>query len=378
MKILIVGGGIGGLTLASFLEKSNIDYVLIDKEKDWSKHGYSLGMWSNGRDILSKLGLSDKFDEAMVPYQKLNIKTFSGRTLKSYDLKNFKINYGQGYSHIHRRDLHQWLLSGVDSSKIKMNTTVSGLYEVHEGIQASYSNGTGEIFDLVVGADGVHSSIRKLYFADDIEKYINWRCWYAIPKNPIGMAHELTEYLEPGKFLNIFDEGNESLAIFSSIADHLTFDHLEGRVDRLRKMFEHNPLTEKILEGLIDEQIMPTDLAEVNMRKWTQGKVALLGDAAHSFEPFAGLGGSMAMEDAYILAGELMQVSNSYPISEALLSYEAKRHKRVAEARHVTWKMKTWATIKSPILHRLMNLIAPIVPTRYFVKNFVDLMNQKI
>jgi len=378
MKILIVGGGIGGLALASFLEKENIQYTLIDREKDWSKHGYSLGMWSNGRAMLAKLGLKDKFDASIIPYRKLDIKTFTGKILKSYDLNRFYVDYGLGYSHIHRQDLHEWLLSGVDNSKIKMSLAVQNLTSVPQGVKVTFSDDSQGIFDLVVGADGVHSSVRKIYFAEDVEHYINWRMWYAIPRSHIGQPHTVTEYLEPSRFINIFDDGEKNLAVFGSTADHTQYDQPSGRVARLKQMFQDSPLAEQLLKDLSDVEILPADLEEVKLNKWSKDQVVLIGDAAHTFEPFAGLGGSMALEDAYILAGELMKISPQYKLHDALKSYEQKRKKRVAEARHVTWKMKTWATVTSPLFYKIMNWLAPFIPARYFARDFIELMSNDI
>lgn len=364
--------------MASFLQKIGLDYVLIEREKNWTKHGYSLGMWSNGRAILYKLGLGENFDRSIVPNRQLVIKNFSGRTLKTYDLSNFYTQYGLGYSHLHRKDLHDWLLSGVDQSKINMETTVTNLKSTRSGIEATLNNGNQQTFDLVVGADGVHSSIRKMYFSENIEKYINWRCWFVIPKTRISETHTVTEYLSPGKFLNTFDDGNSSLALFSCAVDHLQHDDTAGRIERLQEIFRDSPLTKEILKGLKDEDILPTDLEEVKLNSWVKDNVVLLGDAAHAFEPFAGLGGSMALEDAYVLSYELAQIRDISKIPQALQSYETKRRKRVYNAQRVTRKMKTWATLKSPLLFWLMNLFAPLVPTRYFSQDFIRLMNEEL
>lgn len=378
MRILIVGAGIGGLALAGFLEKEGIDYLIVDRENDWSKHGFSLGLWSNGRAILEKLGLADKFDESVMPYHDLLIKTPAGRTLKKYNLKYFYVNYGLAYSHVHRQDLHDWLLSVANARKIRMGTSVQSLIKRDKGMSVAFSNGEIVNFDLVVGADGVHSSIRNLYFSDEIERYINWRCWYVLPKRKLSKPHTVEEYLEPGHFCNVFDEHDNTLLILASYAEHSKFDDVVGRVNRLKAIFKSNPVVKEALVGLMDSDILPTDLAEVKVRRWWKDNVVLLGDAAHAFEPFAGLGGSMAMEDAYILAGEIMKISKDYTMAQALQTYERIRKPRVKAAFRVTRKMKLWATLRSTIMYRLMNIFAPLVPTRLFYKDFVRLMNKEM
>lgn len=377
MKILIVGGGIGGLALGSFLEKNGMDYTLIERDKDWSRHGYSIGMWSNGRAVLTKLGLAEKFDAAVTPYHQLIVKTLGGKALKTINLSSFYVDYGLGYAHIQRHDLHDWLLSGLDQSKIAMNTTILKLTE-KDKIDVTFSTKKKESFDLVVGAEGIHSPIRNTYFKEDIEHYQDWRCWYAIPKKRISQAHTVTEYLEAGRFLGVFDDGTSSLAIFCAALSHNERDDEVGRIERIRTIFSKTKVAEEVLEGLGDADIMPTDLAEVTVRTWHKGRIALLGDAAHGFEPFAGLGGSMALEDAYVLSAELAQVSASYTLQSALATYGNKRRNRVALARDLTRKMRAWATVSSPFTRQVINMTAPIIPTQYFINGFNQLMREAI
>lgn len=378
MRVLIVGGGIGGLALASFLEKSEIDYLLVERDKDWSRHGFSLGMWSNGRAMLQKLGVAERFDAAAVPYHRLSIHTFAGKALKTYDLSKFYVDFGLGYSHIARQDLHDWLLSGTLEREVKMETTVSSLTFSDVGVSAVFDNGESQVFDLVVGADGAHSGIRNSYFEKDVEKYIDWRVWYAVSKKRWGDGRTVSEYLQPGLFLGVFDDFEKSLIIFCAAVKHEKFDVVQGRKERLRNLFGDVGSVNRVLDELDDAEILPTDLVEVQVGKWVKDRLVLIGDAAHAFEPFAGLGGSMALEDAYVLSTELLKVTRTYSLATALAVFEQKRKPRVEEARHITRKMKLWATVKSPFLRKTIDAVAPFVPESYFARDFLHFMSKEL
>ncbi len=123
---------------------------------------------------------------------------------------------------------------------------------------------------------------------------------------------------------------------------------------------------------------MPTDLATIKMHKWHKGRVVLLGDAAHAMEPYAGLGASMAMEDAYVLAGELVKIGQGYSLESVLNNYEKLRRKRVNEASFETRILRRGLLSKSWIRNKIIEVFAPIIPIKYFTKNFHKLLAEKI
>src|SRR5262249_3591598 len=108
--------------------------------------------------------------------------------------------------------------------------------------------------------------------------------------------------------------------------------------------------------------------------------VVLVGDAAHGFEPFGGLGGSMALEDAYVLAAELSKMSNvdRKELSGALARYQAIRKNRVREARKLTSPMQSWATIESPFWRNIVNQLAPIVPESWITRGYFAFMRHEM
>src|SRR3989344_2845045 len=117
MRILIVGAGVAGLTLASFLRDTEIEYDIVEKVPDWSKQGYLIGIWDSGRDILRKLGLAAVFDKTGAKAHHVSIRTGGGVLVRDIDLSRFYSSYGSAARLLARSDVHAWLLERADSSR---------------------------------------------------------------------------------------------------------------------------------------------------------------------------------------------------------------------------------------------------------------------
>ena len=376
MKILIVGAGVAGLSLAGFCEKLGIEYKIIEKQLDQSHHGYSLGLWGNARKMLEKLDLADNLDKEGTIIRFLDIRNGAGKILRKINLSHLSLNYG-GYMMVKRSRLIDWLSSRVPGHKIFFGQTVKKITQSTSSVSVTFSDETSEDFDLLVGADGVSSQVRQLFFSErEYRKFTNWRVWYAwIDKKNIE-PHTLTKYIEPREYAITFDVADKALACFVTHINHTIWDKEEGRVERLKELFkEESVLVPSVLNAQKSGEILPTDLSEIKMKDFYKGRVVLLGDAAHGFEPFAGIGSSMAMEDSYVLVSELLKNKD---INKALRTYQIKRKKRINLARRLTSRMQAWSTIKSKILRYIVNIFIPYMPERLFMKAYDQLLREDL
>jgi 2-polyprenyl-6-methoxyphenol hydroxylase-like FAD-dependent oxidoreductase len=123
---------------------------------------------------------------------------------------------------------------------------------------------------------------------------------------------------------------------------------------------------------------MPTDIVEVKLRRWSEGRVVVLGDAAHSFGPYIGFGGSMALEDAYVLAAELMKISSEYPMATAFRAYERERKRRIAIATAISHRIRNGTLIKSRVVRALANVFLPLIPDSYILRDLNRLLAEEI
>lgn len=380
LKILIVGAGLGGLALAGFLDNCEIEYSIIEKCPEWRHEGFALGLWNNGRHILRKLGLAHWVDENEIAFQSVVVCDGKGNKLRSYNLAHFYAEFGMAYSHIRRADLHQWLL-GRAARSVRMGISLTSLHEHEDAVRVQLSDGTEERFDLVVGADGVHSTVRSCCFQKALEWYTDWRAWYVWVDRSFARPRVVSQYVAPHECIAVFDEGDKALVVLIAKADHAIWDDAQLRVDRLKLLFKEEPaLIPQCLSKAVAEEICPTDLIEISLKHWHTPRVVLLGDAAHGFEPFGGLGGSMALEDAYVLAAQLSKMSKGdrKELSLALDGYETIRKRRVQDARKLTRRMQCWATIESPFWREVVNQLAPIVPESWITKGYFAFMRHEM
>jgi 2-polyprenyl-6-methoxyphenol hydroxylase-like FAD-dependent oxidoreductase len=339
MKILIVGAGIGGLSLAAFLKDSDVEFDIIEKSPTLDRQGFSIGLWNNGRNMLKKLGLSDNLDRFGTPIKTYRIVDGTGQILREYSLRSFSEEFGMGYTQVGRTHIHEWLLDIVGRDRIRLGKIF--LVEDAKG------------YDLVVGADGIHSSVRSAFFSGAFETYDNWRIRYEWVERAEGDASMVTESIASGAFVGRFDSEGKTFIV--KIA----------------------PRTHGIWTGELPG--IASDMSHVKMYRIVTEKAALLGDAAHGFEPYAGLGASMAMEDAYVLAAELIKASNGVSsLLKALQIYQKTRKRRVKLAQKLTRRMRLWSTIKSPLLRRTINLLVPFIPERFFVNAYTELLREEI
>jgi 2-polyprenyl-6-methoxyphenol hydroxylase-like FAD-dependent oxidoreductase len=380
MKVLIVGGGIGGLTLAGFLEGSNIECEVVEKapQFEWSHQGFLIGIWQYGRNVLKKLNLADAFDGSGQPVRKFMIKNGKGDPIYEYDFEEFYTEYGGAMRLIERAALHEWLLQKIDPKKIMMGTTIETIVQDAEKATVTFSNKLTKTYDLVVGADGVHSSVRNKFFKDT-EHFANWRLWCSWIEKKFDTNTHMTEYIESGALGVILSSGTKAMIWLVAPADHTMWDSEEGRKDRLKEIFKSETVfMPNILEKINDGDILPSDLIEVKLKKWTAGRVTLLGDAAHSFGPHAGIGGSMAMEDAYVLASELFRVGPGLTLTQALKDYEKKRKKRIKIATRLSYKFKRMTLVKSKPFRKIMNFLLPRIPTFILMRDYKILLRNEI
>lgn len=378
MKVLIVGAGVGGLATAAFLESAGVEYEVIEKCPDWTHQGFVIGLWDNGRDILKKLGLAEHLDLLGSRIQKYSLRDGGGHVLREFNLKEFYSEFGGAVTIVGRKELLDLLRSKVPVEKIHLSTPLEQLDVREDGVLAKFG-GTQKMYDVVIGADGVHSKVRDIHFGDHVESHTGWRAWYAWIDHTYDIPAAITEYIEGGQTIVTFSSKSRTLMGLMAPADHAIWDSKEGRIARLTKIFSQEKyLIPKALYNLKDDEVLPTDLVDVNMGTFIKGRVALVGDAAHSFGPMAGLGSSIALEDGYTIAAQLIHVSEGVPLPKALLHYEKDRWNRVKIARQITMKLRMAGQNKTRIGATFIKIIAPYIPTSFLTEDYKRLLRNEI
>lgn len=373
-KILIVGAGIAGLTLSAYLKKQEFEITVIEKTKQWDLIGYPILIWQNGIFCLKKLDLDKKVINKSFAVNNFNIYNGNEDCLISVDLKEFNKKLGSVVE-VHRADLHNILLKKNYDTKILMNTHITKLNKLRNGISVELNNKRKEIFDLIVGADGINSQIRKNIFPEIKPKSLGWTGWW-FWLSSTKLSPKVSAYFGNGFFFGVFPHGNKKrLAAYYGIpGKHNSKETLKQGIKRLE---DKGSILIQVLESLDNNFDKPFHFEhqQIDANKWYEGRTVLIGDSAHAMSPHTGMGASMAMEDAYVLSEELSMNKND--INKALENYFSRRYKRVKKMKDYSKIINKVLSIKSPF-YNLRNIFLRRIIKKHFLKTFEKFINVNI
>jgi 2-polyprenyl-6-methoxyphenol hydroxylase-like FAD-dependent oxidoreductase len=243
------------------------------------------------------------------------------------DLQDFWNGVGP-FIGIERAKLQQALLIGVTAVPCRLGTSVIALRQDHDGVSICFSDESSGRFDLVVGADGISSSIRELAFAANPPVgagHIAWRS--VVPMRPAELS-DLRFFFGDRCFFGLCPVSDGHTYGFGHVAEPHFHDDVRGRLARLRRRFDGfaEPVQQFLGALECDEQVYCSTVEWVDQEDWHRGRVVLIGDAAHASSPMMGQGGGMAVEDAYVLA-ECLRSADT--VDAALDRYVTRRKPRV-------------------------------------------------
>lgn len=370
MKTLIVGAGIGGLALAAHLRKAGHDLVVVEKTSTWKHVGYILGLWPNGIRTLEAFGFPELVQQVGMPEIDEYMRDQSGAILKRVAYQAIAQRYGPVVLLL-RSDLHEALRKITQGIPIRFGTTVNALEQRQESVVVTLSDGSQEVFDLVVGADGIHSKMRELLFGPVELSYTGLTMWIYLlpPGSGIEVPPGPNDLFGPGTYVGVFPSKDGTLCIYFGLAvPPGQPDPLEQRIARLGKLFgTFGWIVPDILHSLCDPAaIFHDDINQLLLEQWYEGRVVLLGDAAHAVAPTVGMGASMALEDAYVLAEELRRRET---VEQALAAYVERRKPRVTNLRRASDFLNWFTLIKHPAAAWLRNTLVRSLPASLMLRD---------
>ncbi|WP_167837571.1 FAD-dependent oxidoreductase [Nocardia altamirensis] len=323
-RILVVGGGIAGLTLAAALRRNGIEPTVVEKVARYGDVGYVITLWPMGRLVVDHLGLGDRFEALTVPINAYSTHTDGGGRLRDFDFRGRLGDDGVPRA-LRRSELIELLGSFGGGTEVRMTRTVAGLEQDDNAVQVRFDDGATAEFDAVVGADGIDSGIRRLVAGKVSMRCSGLRLWTWWTPG-FGVApDESHEFWGVGRYFGYNPTTGQVGCAAALRASGAPTTPTQLR-DRLRGVAgQQNWMIDAL--GDID-RVGSFDLDDLRLPNWRFGRVVLLGDAGAAFLPTAGVGASMAMESALVLAEELSKV-DAAQVPDALRRYVGRRRTRV-------------------------------------------------
>lgn len=340
-KVVIIGGGIGGLAAALALLERGLDVEIHEQAAELKEVGAGIQISSNGTRVLYDLGLKEALARVQVLPSRRVIRHWStGETWNWFDLgPATAARYGTPHVMLHRGDLHGALADAVRARKpdaIRLGRRLSDIQTANGHAEARFEDGETVRAAYVIGADGIHSKVRQRLFGADKPEFtgcVAWRGLVPMEKLPSHLAQmQGTNWLGPHGHVLHYPVRRGELMNFISFVERDDWQIeswvTQGTKDELANDYRgwHADVHEVI--GRIETPYKWAMMVRGPMARWSQGRVTLLGDACHPTLPFLGQGGVMAIEDGYVVAACLAKHFDDP--QAALARYEEIRRERTA------------------------------------------------
>ncbi len=342
-RIAIVGAGLGGLTVAGFLQRAGFQVKVFEQAPAFSRIGAGIILSANAMKVLRRLRIEDALIETGIkPECYVSRAWDTGETMYEihFDATSEK-RYGGPYLNIHRGDLHEVLAEAVKPGTIAFSHQLVDLKKSNAGYRLLFKNGDTDEADIVLGADGIRSRVREFLLGPEAPRFVGAVAHRAIfPSERLkgfkipdctkwwGRDRHILPYFMTSKRDEIYvigvvpSPGWESDAVsMPSSREALMADFADFHED-----LQH------VLKAADDVSVWPI-FDRPRDDRWTGDRIALLGDACHPMRPYMAAGGAMAIEDGAILSRCLVELDDP---EEAFASYKATRIARVADVQRIS------------------------------------------
>jgi salicylate hydroxylase len=342
-RVLIAGGGIGGLAAALALLKMGCEVEVYEQAPELKELGAGLQLSPNGSHVLYELGVGDELRALSCEAEGKEIRIWNtGETWKLFDLGAVAIErYGYPYLTVYRPDLLTVLERAVrrkNPKTIRLGKKAVGFEQDSDSVTLRLQTGETATGDVLIGADGVHSCIRQGLFGADKPQFtgiIAWRGVVPMERLPRHMARMVaTNWVGPGGHVVHYPLRSGEVMNFV-----YALERSDWQVESWSARGTNEELTNDVkgwhedVQTLVQNIPVPYKWALMvrpPMERWSVGRVTLLGDACHSMLPFLGQGANSAIEDGYVLARALTELDGDIP--SQLLRYENARRDRTRRA----------------------------------------------
>ena len=359
-RALIAGAGIAGLAAGIALRKAGLEVKLFERTDELREIGAGLSIWPNGTEALRTLGAEVR----ALPVRRLAVRSWRGKHRTEVPVDALQARYGSEMVLVHRADLQAGLSAALGGSNIRFRAEVAGFADEADTVRLTLRGGEVAEGDLLLGADGLRSAVRSQFLDDGPPFYLGSTIWRGLVQ-PYGIN------LEPGEGLNWVGRGGEFLAL------HLPGDRVywagvrkaaeggragtEGhKRDLLDRFGEWDDLVPALINATEEKDILRNDMYDrPPANRWTAGRVALIGDAAHPMTPNAGQGACQALVDAVVLGDCL---ATEPDVRAALQAYQRRRLTRANSVVRMSRQATRASQLENGLLCWLRDVSGGLLP----------------
>jgi 2-polyprenyl-6-methoxyphenol hydroxylase-like FAD-dependent oxidoreductase len=359
-KAIIIGGGIGGMTAALALKQVDIDVSVFEQAPELREVGSGLPLWTNAIRALQKLGLADEIVKLGESVSAGSITTWRGDILADLRAEELLKRLGTINMVVHRAELLAALLEALGTKHVHLGAVCVGCSQDVNSVYAHFADGSEVQGDLLIGADGLRSTIRSQLFGSIKPGYAGYTCWR-------GLAHITRGNLETWAWGKGYQFGitpmNKGRAYWFAqrYAPEGAKDNAAGRKHEVLELFHdwHDPIP-AVIEATAEKDILRNDIYELPpLRQWSRGLVTLLGDAAHAMTPNLGQGACQAIEDGVALGASLRAAPD---VVTALKVYDTQRMKRTRRITQMARLVGQAVQVENPAVSSARNFMVKMIP----------------
>lgn len=377
MRVLIVGGGVAGLTLAAKLKQQGRNPVVIERVPDYTEAGFNISLYPSGSAVLHGLGLYSEYEQVSQLCESYQLCDGHANVLQTMEFEQFAGEFGPVRNTSHE-ELVRVLLRGCDGIDLRMGTTLAQIEDTGDVVNVEFSDGSTGEFDVVIGADGLHSQVRELVFGQHSVHDTGWVLRAAWADAGIVDPTQLREYWGTGFFIGVFPvKGRVAVCIGGRISEAPAADAPDDEVMAyLGRITEPVRTRSPEFQALFDTYGPKTFqwfMADQRSEALSKGRVALVGDAGTAFLPTAGVGATNAMRTAAALADEL-SLTGAFAVPPTLERYVRRTEKIVRANQEDSRRLAKAIFIKSSTEVHMRDLILRHYPVERMAKEVVASM----
>lgn len=343
LKIGIAGGGVGGLAAAIALRQQGHDVTVFEQAKGFSKVGADINLTPNVVRAIDGLGAGAAIRERGArPTFRISRDWDTGKETSRLGMSDVaEQQYGAPQVTIHRSDIINALAEQFPMDQIQFGKRIRSLQQGDDGVTLAFEDGGSASFDVVVGADGIHSRVRTALFGEEHPRFtgvVSFRS--VVPTERVKQVPEIeafTKWWGPNPQSQIvtfpLNQGKDTFIFATTGQASWTEESWtsEGDVNELRGFYKDFHPDARALLDACDSTLKSALYEREPLAQWSVGTVTLLGDACHPMLPFMAQGAGMAIEDAVVLGRALSNVSTRAEATQALQRYESARKERTAK-----------------------------------------------